>query len=530
MRNQSMKAEELLRVDHEAALAKLATAQLQGTWQLAVELARLGVASGAEALAFDLGPSRLELMARGLRLERRLLADFATVLDREVEVAERHRALVSLENRDAFALAALAAVPSTRLRLRVGEEGGVHLERSEQGVQVRGALASEEQVVGFRLEVEGIELNPVKTQRGLENMGRFSPIPISISGDEIARGFEAPLITTRLEATASGADRPNLPVRLAIPRRGHTPRLFLLRHGVVATRATVPGFPAFEAAVEMSSAASPGAESTGAALREIVGPYLEHLVDASIRLNLRLAQDAEGLREDLRARTARRLLEAARKRRRVSEVAGARIFPLVPPDGERRLVSMDEISRLVRVEHGGLCALDAIAPDLDPRDFALSDRGVLVLSDGERALLGEILRVVFSAPPARLRRPLTRRLLDTFSNRAHRLPLMGGVLEEEDLSPRERIFLGRLRSALAAADGAPKEVAFRRRGSTIRRSETALFLPRRHPTIKACMRLLDQQPEAIYPALVFLLAGHGRPGEGSRRRWLGRSEGSQKAS
>lgn len=522
MRARREKAEVLLRVDHEAALAKLARSQLQGTWQLPAELLRLAISCGARSAAFDLHATRLELVARGAHLARQILANFATVLDRDVDVAERHRALVALEEQDAFALAALAGTPSRLLRLRTGEDRGLVLERIEGEVRVLGSLAEDFAGTDLFLTLEGLQLEVDRATRGLDRMGRFSPVPLSMGGKAVPRGFEAPLIKTRLTATASaeeGVERPSLPARLAIPRRGQTPRLWLLRHGVVATRATVPGFPAFEAAVEMSRVAPPGPLSTGAALREAIGPYLEHLVDAGIRLNLQLAETASAMPEKIRARTARRLLEAARKRRRASQVAGVRIFPLLTPDGAARRVSMDEIARLVRVEKGGTCALDAVAPHQDLAEIVLSDRGVLVLSDGERALLGEQLKVVFSAPPARRRRPLLRRLLDRAAERASHLPITGGVLPEEELSSEEREFLGQVRVALATSDGAPRTVAFLPRGRRIRRRGDTLLLPRNHPTVQACVQAVGKDPGWMYPTLVFLLAGRGRPPADLRRQW-----------
>jgi hypothetical protein len=523
MRSRTEKAEVLLRVDHQAALDKLVRSQLQGVWQLPAELARLAIFSGARSLAFNLGSSRLEMVAWGAQLNRQVLADFATVLDCEVEVGERHRAMVALEDHDAFALAALAGVPSQILRLRTAEDDGLRLERVGVEVQVSGTLVEDFAGADLFVSLEGIRLDVKRATQGLKRMGRFSPVPLSVGGAAISRGFEAPLIKTRLRATATpenGEERPSLPVRLAIPRRGQTPRLWLLRHGVITTRATVPGFPAFEAAVEMSGVAPPGPQSTGAALREAIGPYLEHLVDSSIRLNLRLAESAAAMPEKVRARTARRLLEAAHKRRRPSQVAAVKIFPLLTQVGSVRLVSLDEISRMGRVEHGGPCALDAFAPHQDIREFVISEPGVLRLSDGERALLGERLKVVFSVPPTRLRPSLIRRVADGISERLNGLPIAGGIVEESGLTTAEQDFLTRLRVSLATSEGTPQAVAFRLRGGRVRCNAKILLLPRDHPTVRACVQAVGENPAWMYPALVYLLAGHGRPGKELRQRWL----------
>ncbi len=317
----------LLRIDFDAAIDKLAGSQLQGTWQLPAELARWAIASGARSLAFELEPRHLALHAPGARWDQRTLADFASVLDRRLDAGDRHRAMVDLEERGAFALCALASSALRSLVLKTGGEPGLKLELTAAGgLTVENATESTLAQPDVSLSVEGLALDAGRAATWLRRAGRFSPIPITADGAPIPRGFKRPLAETRLDVDAGGsAIRPAAPqpaapqpaapqpaapqpaapqpaapqslgTALAIPGRGSAPRLWLLRHGIIATHATVPGYPAFEAAVEMAAVGgrpSGGApRDTGAALRERLGPYLEALVDAEAPVERERAREA----------------------------------------------------------------------------------------------------------------------------------------------------------------------------------------------------------------------------------------------
>ena len=526
-------ASSLLRIDFAAALDKLAWSQLQGAWELPAELARLAIGSGARSVELEIGPRRLSLAAAGARLAPRTISDFASILDRRLPAVDRHRAMVDLEERDAFVLCAIACSPLRSLVLTTGGDQGLKLELTAGGelsVVNPGAAALDQP--DLRLEFDGLPIETEKASKWLRRVGRFAQVPIAVNGIRTDRGFRAPLIHQRLLIPAAtpepgAAAAAHLPAEVAIPQHGSAPRLWLLRHGIIATHATVPGYPAFEAAVEMAAVGSlpsdpkpaghAASEATAAALRERLDPYVEKLVDAAVGLTIRLARSGDALSEEVRGRTARLLLLAALKRRRLSEVSGVEIFPLIGSGG-RRLVSIDVVSRLVRVEEGGTCALEAIPPGQDPRRFSLVGRGVLAISQGERALLGELLQVTFSNPPAHVRQRPGRRLLQGI---ATRLPswrwARGARVAESELSPSERSFLARLRAA--AAEGDLPAIAFRAGGGRIHRSSDALLLPRDNAVVSACVRAVERDPVALYPATVALLAGHDLPGPELRRLW-----------
>ncbi len=523
----------LLTIDYEAALDKLVWSQLQGAWQVPAELARLAIATGARSVELEIRAKRLTLTAPGSRLESRTVTDFASLLDRGLEAAERHRAMVALEDRDAFVLAAVACGTLNSLVLQAGSEAG-----GDRGLRLEMLAGGQLTVVNpggaslaqpdLELRVEGMAVDIARAERWLRRVGRFAAVPIAINGRRIGRGFDAPLASRRFAAApkapvsagtaTTDVSPPPLLTALAIPSRGNAPRLWLLRHGIIATRATVPGYPAFEAAVEMAPAAGPRA--TAAALRERLNVYVDGIVDSAVQLTIQLGQDAVALSEAVRARVGRLLLEAARKRRRLSEVSGVKIFPLLGAEG-RSWASVDEIGRCVRVEAGGVCALDAIAPGQDPRGFALAGRRVLVLGEAERALLGELLCVVFSAPPARIRQGLGHRLRQRLAAWAPALPFAGGPpLPESELSAAERSFLDHLRRT-QEVDGIAAEVRFCAGAGRVRRvGEGGLLLPRQNPTVRACVGAVEGDPSWLYPAMLCLAAGRELPGPEARRLWL----------
>ncbi len=531
----------LLSIDYRAALDKLAWSQLQGSWELPAELARMAIAAGARSVALEITAGRLALAAPGARLEQRTVSDFASLLDRGLAAAERHRALVDLEEQGAFVLSAIACSEVRSVVLRTAASEGLKLELTaagELGVVHPGAAVPERP--DLRLELTGLAIDARKAARWLARAGRFAPLPISVNGRPIDRGFRSPLITRRLEVDGvrrhavrgDGDSRPGvagaglpipLPATLAIPRRGGAPRLWLLRHGIIATRATVPGYPAFEAAVEMAPVAAPGRDATGAALRERLGAYVEALLDAAVGLLIRLGGDPGNLDGEARARTGRLLLEAARRRLRLAEVSGVKIFPVVGAAG-RRWVSIDEIGRSVRVEAGGVCALDAIPPGEDPKGFVIGERGALELAAGERALLGEHLQVVLSAPPGRLRPSIGRRLRSLVAAGSPALRLVRRrAVPEAELSAAERAFLERLRGVAAPGGEAPV-LAFHRGSGRVLRTRDGVSLPRSSPEVRSSVRAVARDPAWFYPAMACLLERTGFAGPDlaaeARRQWL----------
>jgi hypothetical protein len=500
-----------LSIDFGAALAKLAPAQLQGTWQLPAELARLAIAAGASEVDLGIRKARLELAAAGARLDLVVVRDLGTVLDAAAPAASRHRALMGLDERGALALAALATLPWRRLLLESGGPQGWTLAAAAGG---RPRLRHGCGAPGLAVSLTGLRLDAAAATRWLERNGRFAPVPIRIAGRPIARGFRRPLIRTRVHEP--------LPAVLALAAHGETPRLWLLEHGIISTRATVPGYPAFEAAVEMAGVAPPGASP--AAMREAIQPFLEALIAEAVDLVAGLARRAELLRPDARERAARLLLEAARRDRFRRLLAAIPVFPTLT-GGERRWASIADLEALSRDggRRGDGRPLAALAADQDPRLYVTGPRPLLLLGHAERALLGEILGVAFTTPPARPRpRRSLRRLAGAVLGRLAYAwqRLRRGVVGEAALAAGERTFLDAVRRAGAAPW--PRAVDFCAGGSRIHLTgDGRLLLPRAHPTVEAAVQAVAHDPSWLYPALVALLGGRELPAEAVREAWQG---------
>ena len=471
--------------------------------------------------------------------------------------------MVDLETRGAFVLSAIASSGLRSVELTQGGEDGLMLALTPAGdLTVRMPTSSGEKPsasggqADILLVVEDLAIETERASTWLRRAGRFSRVPISIDGARIPHGFHGALIEQRLEVRSKAATTgvppstptlqpaPALQAALAIARRGSTPRLWLLRHGIIATHATVPGYPAFEAALEMaplesseltSGSGSKAPRVTGATLREQLGPYLESLVDASVALMIELGKrvapmagsESAGRRigmalpEGVRARVARLLLRSALKRRRVSEISGVRIFPLLSEVGTS-LVSVDLISRLVRVEEGGTCALDAVSPDEDPKRYAVAGRGALAISQGERALLGELLSVVFSRPPARARQGWMRRIRERVSQHLPRSRgAHGAVLHSFELSSAERGLLAKV----VAIEGFVTGAEFRAgRGKARLNEERKLVLPRDNAAVRAAVDAVESDAAWLYPATFALLGGRELPAPDMRRQWYARHD------
>ena len=528
--------EPLLRIDFAAALSKLTRAQIQGTWQLPTEAVRLMIAAGAQSLRLEIGAAVWSLTAPGARLSRRVMADFASVLDVDLETSERHRAMVDLEGRDAFILAALGCLVAPLehgvVVLETGAGAGTRVEKPRAG-GLRVLRPQEASRPDVELRVEGLELDAERATEWLRRSARFAPIEVSVGSRALSRGFYDPLVIGEARvAPKSGKETPPLPAAVSIPRKGKAPRLWLLRHGVISTRATVPRYPCFEAAVEMSPVTEPRA--AGAALREALASYVDPLIDEVTGHLVRAAGKITAeTSEERRERLARLLLEAAVLERRAKEIAGLRLFPCWvglsgPPS--RRLISLDEIRRLMHLDAdstgGGILgdrdfvAIDALAPGDDARHFMLEGRVVLVLSAEERSLLGEMLGAMFSTPPPRLReapaRRAWRRLTRRFSTATVRT---GRPVDENRLEADERALVVRVRTALAAEGQAPPIVVSDGDGRPHRRADGVLILPRRNEDVRRCVRVVERDPSWLYPALLVLLGGEELPPDASRREW-----------
>jgi hypothetical protein len=473
-----VRADELLTIDIAAELRKLATATLEGPWQAPAELVRRALLAGARHVSVDLGDP-LVVRDDGEPLSEDRCRQLETVLDARRPEAERHRALVALEEDPG--LLAVAALRPRRVRFEEGLAGGT------------------------TVVVEGATLDASAARRWLQTCTRFSTAEVVVDGIPAPRGFGDPLLESALP--------PPLVGRLALTAGEESAHVWLLLGGVVTAHLTLPDAPAFEAAVEMDALVS---SRTPAALREAVAPHLPALTDHAMGFLLEAA--VRGRDEERRRHARLQLLAAARLKLRFDEIVRAPLYrALLGPDGrEERL----------------LCLLDLQGgkprPCLDPRDdpaaFLLPPGPVLLIEAEERGRLSELLDIRFRPlAPRRLGRGLGARLRRAFLGWVERArdvasrlrhPGAGRPLPEAALSSVERSLLLALRAALPGArlyltDGVGRP----------RRVKSGWRVPRRSDDVARAARLVARDPSWAYPAALALLGGIEAPGAAAAEAW-----------
>ena len=485
-------ARRLLAIDVDAEVRKLAEAQLEGVWQLPVELVRAVVRAGARHAQVRIRGSGLTVEADGPGLPPGLLRHLATLRLPGASAAARHRALVSLEREGALALIVLAGL------------------KAEQADIDR---------TGNRIDVRGLRLPAERVRRFLEGACRFAPGTLTIDGRPAPRGFDRALAEAELAAPLSG--------RLAIPAQGEAARVWLLLDGVAAAHVTVPGGLCFEAALEMRNGVAPlpGA----AALREAAAPHIPALEGQAHRLLVALGGRIRGRSDGEQSRIRQLLLTAARDRERAAGVFPLPAFRAVMGTRAEELwLSLRDIEGL-GAELGTVPALD---PGQEPSAFLLPAAPVLVLDTPERSRLGALLGLRFMPPPRRPARSSLRQWLASalepaaveVGALAQRVlyPRRREVVSLERLTPAERALLAALRSPIGPGRG-PDAVAIVEGDGSVRRTRgPRWWLPRANALVVACRDAVARDAAWAYPARFALLEGAEPAPEGVRSLWWNR--------
>jgi hypothetical protein len=476
-----MKAAELLTIDVEAELRRLAEAGLEGAWQVPTELVRRAVAAGATRIEVELARHRVLIRDDGRPLAATRVRDLRRLLDPATSDAERHAALVGLED-EAELIAAAALRP---LSVDVTTDGAR----------------------GTTLVLQTRNLDVEAARRWLASCVRFAPAVVVLDGVEVADGFAGAWCERELRAPLSG--------RLALTREPIA-HLWLLAHGVVSAHLTVPDTPAFAAAIEMAPAGAGFASP--AVLREAVEPHLGALVDDALALVLEAAAQDEPGDELLRALRTRVLIAARRGLQR-ERVFAAPVLPVVVgPDGATRgCLALEDL--------GTDRVLPCLAPSDDPAEHLLPHGSVLVLDDDERGQLAPLLQLRFRpVQRRRVRAGGWARLRQSAASWASvvrravarlRHPRAGRVLAESALGADERAFLRAARAALPAGLAG---VALTDGAAPPHRAYGRLHLPRRHPDVIASVRAYARDPAYLYVALLALVPD-GAPSAESALGW-----------
>jgi hypothetical protein len=454
-----VRTEELLTIDAASELRKLAEATLEGPWQVPAELVRRALIGGARHVEVELARRRVVVRDDGPPLLPARVHALARLLDASRPAAERHEAVLALE--DDPELLAVAA-------LRTPD---VHVARDGRRNEI---------------VIEGARLDLAAAARWLRAAVRFARATVLLGGERLGGGFAGAMAEAPLGDPLGG--------RLALTG-DETAHLWLLWGGVVSTHLTLPDTPAFEAAVEMRALAL---SRTPAALREAIEPHLGALADQAVALLLARAA-AGGASRFVRTQ----LLVAARRGWRRGEVFRAPLFPA-------RVGGAPVTLRLADL--GGTGTFPCLDPGEDVDAVLLPAGPTLLLDADERGRLSRLLGVRFrpverrrvrAGGRARLRRGFLRLRAAAsriFSRILH--PRAGATLPESALSADERRFLHVLDTVRGPAT---VPVTFAGGRGPIRARPGSVCLPRANAEVAAAVRAVARDPQRIRAAMVMLL-------------------------
>ena len=522
----------LLTIDVDAELRKLATAQLQGPWQIPAELARRSMAAGASKVDVTFSRRRVRVEDDGRAVEEAQVRALAELLNPSAPAATRHAALLSLEAAGAVPLLALAGLALTSLSLesRGGGRPSVRLDvgRGRAPTLVVDPAASKSSAPQTRIELVADELEVKRAREWLEEVGRFAGGALRIDGELGPDGLHEYLVSAPLELPFG--DQGVVRGRIGIPHSGDTPRLWILQHRIVVTHQGLTKAPTFEALLELGDKVAPRA--TAADLRELVAPTLVPLSDEAVTLMLRAAKRLPELGREGQNRVIRLLLQAARLGRKRREIEAARLVPcLVGHDEAPVWRSIAEL-RGSGAGEGRQAAIPAVYPGQSTDEVILGSAPIAVLGSSARSAITELFGVRFGPAPRQLGRSgrgrwfgdLLDRLGDLSGTIAAALHLgIGPPVEDSALSKPELRLVEHLRAVIpSGGDEAPQEVHLCRGRGRIRQTRGTprrLLLPRDNPDVRACVAAIAEDEAWIYPASVVLLSGRSLPSVGARATW-----------
>jgi hypothetical protein len=495
---------EIFSIDVSSELETLCEAQLRGTWQVPAELVRMALRLGASDVSVGKNGSWFVVDWDGPVFDGDVLPNLRTAFDGECGPDLRQQAITMIEQSGMEALLWAGGLRGAAVeieRVVSGRRESLRHHRRNRPRFERGAAGEGISSVTIRWRCAGLDQR--RASRWLAAATRFAQATILVNGKAVRKGFSGGLYHVRL-------DQP-VPCRIGLTRDGDDPVLWLLHDGVISARAGVPGYPAFEAAVELGGCVAPGASA--ADLRRAVTPFLGELVDRAVWLMVETSGKLPEMSGSRRDRLGLLLLRAAHRGMSRNEI---RKIPLVKCADGDRLVSLEDLREMAGRRSGVLAAIE-------PKEFAgcslVDPRFTVVASSEVRSLITMLTGVRFQSPSRRVR-SLTRRFKERLRSWSEAMwPRIRGLvaprpLRAPDLRPEEAELLATIRSALnpvrvelCEGEGPPVWTA----GS--------LVVPRSNPALEAAARLLPQDPSWLYPLLLSLKTTTGVPGD-LRHEWL----------
>lgn len=494
----------LFAIDVGSEIRSLSDAQLRGPWQMPAEIVRFAVRSGAREISVTNGWRGFRVLWKGGAIARPTLEDLATALDDSVESSIRQQAITALESSGAEALMWAGGAAYSRLQID-GESGGSHAHFTRTANRAPRLEFSDPTSAADKVVVQWTSSNVDRrrAERWLRVACRFSEVEISVDGRPISRGFAGGLYRMHVSDP--------LRCTIGLTRHGEEPVLWLLRDGIVAARAVLPGYPPFEAAVELGTVVSGAASSSD--LRRAVVPYVSDVCDRAVDMMIEVAGRPNVVTGPDGQRLIALLLRAALRDLKREVI---RKLPLFPNTSEpSRLLSWSSLETVARRRAGRLFA---VAPG-DERDGVLADaETTIVVSPEVRNLLLDLTGVCVQPPPRR-RIGVARWLAGSARGLGVHAVERGlgmiklGILAPGDLSAGERRTLELLRAALS-----PRTVDFGT-GGRLRRTATGFIVPRRDPAVVGAVARSGEDSAWLYPLVLALkldLASFGS----LRKEWI----------
>lgn len=508
----------LLVIDVAAEVRNISEAQLEGSWQIPIELVRDALGAGASRVEVTTGRRSLLVEDDGEPLDAMTLQRLGELMDDHSPPETRHQALVALEAQGELALIALAGARPNKLLIY---SEGLLLEYARGQPTRLFAVKGGPQAT--QIELTGLSYDRELAIERLQSACRFAPRPIRLDGEPVPTGFTDVLAAAPLSPPFAG--------KLAIPRTGEGATVWLLLDGVLSTTVSIPSAPCFEAAVEMRRLV-PEATRAEADLRSALAERVHPLVDQAMQAMLVAAASIHDF-GPADQRRIRALVAACAKRG--TRVQQARAVPVIPtvqgPHGEALWLCIDDVERAA--DAAELRVLPALLPSDDLSRFLLPETPVLLLGADERGPLAELLGIGLRPPPLRpgARGALARgrevaaagwRGLARGAQQLLRLAPL--PLADDALTASERAFLEALRRALPPDGDVPASVRMCEGRGPIRRlgKGPSWLLPRANRVVLACLRAWSEEPSWIYPAALAVLDGRDMPAPEARSAWAAR--------
>jgi hypothetical protein len=503
----------LLTIDVASEIRLLGAAQLQGVWLLPTELVRYAVARGARKVQVNLSRSGFEVSDDGRPIAVEALEGLVTALDESRQDRVRHDALEIIEKSHNLPLLWAATLADRAIRISTSRNGEslafqiskkkVNLERTPRDLDA----------LGVRVTGSAKGWSAGRAIAAIQDRCRFVPAELEVNGSTGQQGFPDGLFRSKFEHPLRGI--------VATTKFGDSPRLWLLQHGVLSSRATIPRYPPFEAAVELGSRAELG--SSPSEQRAAVTPYLSEIVDHALTMLILLGRRPEELDDIARLRVSEVLLDAASRNLRRDEILELPLFPgYLASEGPARWTSIGRLRR------AGKVVVPVAKSASEVYESAFQGDGTLVIPVRLRARVSELAEIKLEEPARSKRKAALgdrlKRLGTVFLNwaaRRRQLHHTGGILPESRLEPHEIEGLEQLRARLSSIFGDESLNAFLcTRGSAPVRRGRKILIPRSPQAQRALTRASKGESGVLYPLLVAAVGNEIELPAQIRRQWI----------